>query len=401
MAIFERRSNLPIPVTITYPSSSVTDALTSNPTLENSINLIANAISDLPLNLYWRNNDGTKDVAYSNTLFDLLKHSPAEGWTPKTFLFRIVYDLLRHGNAFIRPFKNKDGEYVALIPLMAKYMRVVVKNGQKKYFYQNQEVYFPLVHIPGLNFDGVQGYSPIIHSLKYLSTSEKINTYVENTFQNSVTTTMVLQKKQGKYTKEEAQAIIDLVKKQASSTSRGAPVLLPPDWEYVKDSIRNDNDILQLIQNREYQDKLIAQIFNVPLHLLGLQESKYNNIEIQQTNFLQYTLLPWMKIIEQGLNITLLDAFQRIRFYFEFNTNEVLRIDFGTRMEGYVKQIMNGMLSVNEINKMENRAPIGPEGDVRFVQANLMPLTMENINAYMASSKQKMQEAPGQGSDKL
>lgn len=83
--------------------------------------------------------------------------------------------LLLWGNAYAQIIRNGKGEVVALYPLMPNRMEVNRdKSGKLYYLYSTQSDDAPTVkgstvyldpsevlHIPGLGFDGLVGYSPI------------------------------------------------------------------------------------------------------------------------------------------------------------------------------------------------------------------------------------------------
>ena len=154
-----------------------------------------------------------------------------------------------------------------------------------------------------------------------------------------------------------------------------------------------DNNGSQLVENRTYSSKEVAKIFRVPLSMLGETDAKYNNNEQQARNFLQNTLNPWLRLLEQHF-CDLLPVYDREDCYVEFDRNAMLQADSSIRMDNYVKQLNNGMLTMNDINRMENRPLIDPAiGDVRFMPVNLAPLTPEYVKSYMASQKKLAQES--------
>jgi HK97 family phage portal protein len=95
-----------------------------------------------------------------------------------SFVFRetLMGHLLLWGNAYAQVIRNARGEVVALYPLMPNKMKVDRDSkGQLYYLYQRSQEDTPAIgktsqiylspsdvlHIPGLGFDGLVGYSPI------------------------------------------------------------------------------------------------------------------------------------------------------------------------------------------------------------------------------------------------
>ena len=107
---------------------------------------------------------------------------------------------------------------------------------------------------------------------------------------------------------------------------------------------------------------------------------------------------PWLRLLEQYF-CDLLPVYDREDCYVEFDRNAMLQADSSIRIENYQKQLLHGMLTLNDINRMENRPLIDPKiGDVRFMPVNEAPVTPEYVAAYMANQK-AMLKAQEEGSD--
>ena len=106
--------------------------------------------------------------------------------------------------------------------------------------------------------------------------------------------------------------------------------------------------------------------------MIGLNNGgqSYSSIEQKQIAFVTHTLRPWLAKLEDAFSTLLPDS-----AYLAFNTDDLLRGDYATRIEGYSKLLQNGVLSTNEVRRKENMRPIDG-GDVVRV-----PLTNVNISA--------------------
>lgn len=95
-----------------------------------------------------------------------------------------------------------------------------------------------------------------------------------------------------------------------------------------------------------------------------------SNIEQQSLEFVQYTLMPWLRRWEYAINTQLLgpgDVFA------EFLVDGLLRGDFNSRVQGYSKALMDGWLSVNEVRELENRSPIDGGDEYRQAESVFGP----------------------------
>jgi HK97 family phage portal protein len=120
---------------------------------------------------------------------------------------------------------------------------------------------------------------------------------------------------------------------------------------------------MQMLEHRESIIRDIARVYRVPLHLIsgtGGDSQTYQNIESMGTNFVRFTLLPWMRRVEDAIS-EMLPITQRVRF----NADEFMRADLITRVRAQQIQIMNGTLTPNEARADDDREPY--EGGDQFI----------------------------------
>ena len=139
------------------------------------VRILAEAIAGLPLHLYTYKEDGGKEKAIDHPLYLLLHDEPNPEMSSFVFRETLMTHLLLWGNAYAQIIRNGKGQVVALYPLMPNKMTVNRDvNGQLYYQYQrsSDEAHTmkgdsvilqssDVLHIPGLGFDGLVGYSPI------------------------------------------------------------------------------------------------------------------------------------------------------------------------------------------------------------------------------------------------
>jgi hypothetical protein len=132
------------------------------------------------------------------------------------------------------------------------------------------------------------------------------------------------------------------------------------------------NDQAQMLDSRRLAVEDIARAYRVPTDMIGLNNGgqSYNSIEQKQIAFLSHTIRPWVSKLEDAFSTLLPDT-----AYLAFSTDDLLRGDYATRIEGYSKLLQNGVLSTNEVRRKENMKPI-EGGDVIRV-----PLANVNISA--------------------
>ena len=139
------------------------------------VRILAESIASLPLHVFEKSEDGNQIKAEENNLFYLLHQKPNPEMTSFIFRETLMAHILLWGNAYAQILRNGRGEIVALYPLLPNKMSVERdEKGQLYYRYirsgdepptmeGNTVILMPedVLHIPGLGFDGLVGYSPI------------------------------------------------------------------------------------------------------------------------------------------------------------------------------------------------------------------------------------------------
>ncbi len=139
------------------------------------VRILSEAIAGLPLHLYRYEDDGGKEKAVDHPLYLLLHDEPNPEMSSFVFRETLMTHLLLWGNAYAQIIRNGKGEVIALYPLMPNKMTVdrdadghlyykYMKSTDEAPTMPNSTVILPpsdVLHIPGLGFDGLVGYSPI------------------------------------------------------------------------------------------------------------------------------------------------------------------------------------------------------------------------------------------------
>ena len=139
------------------------------------VRVLSEAVAGLPLHVYKYRSDGGKEKAFTHPLYRLLHDEPNPEMTSFVFRETLMTHLLLWGNAYAQIIRNGKGEVVALYPLMPNRMTVDRDSSGTLYYkyYRGSDeairskeyevVLSPsdVLHIPGLGFDGLVGYSPI------------------------------------------------------------------------------------------------------------------------------------------------------------------------------------------------------------------------------------------------
>ena len=296
--------------------------------------------------------------------------------------------LLLWGNCYAQIIRNGKGEVVGLYPLMPNRMSVHRdESGQLYYLYtrgaddvnstKGMTVKLStsdVLHIPGLGFDGLVGYSPIAMAKNAIGLAIATEEYGAKFFANGAAPSGVLEHPG---TIKEPGKVREAWQSQFGGSANSNKIaVLEEGMKYTPISISPEQ--AQFLETRKFQINEIARIFRVPPHMVGdLEKSSFSNIEQQSLEFVKYTLDPWVVRWEQTLARTLFTPEEKKKYFFRFNVEGLLRGDYVSRMSGYATARQNGWMSANDIRELENldRIPSEDGGDMYLVNGNMLPLT--------------------------
>ena len=369
------------------------------------VRILSEAIAGLPLHMYRYKDEGGKEKATGHTLYHLLHDEPNPEMTSFVFRETLMTHLLLWGNAYAQIIRNGRGEVIALYPLMPNRMEVNRDtNGMLYYVYQKSSDDAPtlegssvilspseVLHVPGLGFDGLVGYSPIAMAKNAIGLSMAAEEYGAKFYANGAAPSGVLE--HPGVLKDPAKVRDSWNAAFGGSSNSHKVAVLEEGLKYTPISISPNE--AQFLETRKFQIDEIARIFRVPPHMVGdLEKSSFSNIEQQSLEFVKYTLDPWVVRWEQSLSRALLSETEKKSYFFKFNLEGLLRGDYQSRMQGYSIGIQNGFMCPTDVRELENLDLIPDElgGNKYMVNGNMVDL--KNVGAAYTGNQNKVEEKP-------
>lgn len=366
------------------------------------VRILSEAVAGLPLHLYEYTSGGSREKAVKHSLYFLLHDEPNPEMTSFVFRETLMTHLLLWGNAYAQIIRNGKGEVMALYPLMPDRMEVDRdEKGRLYYEYTTSSDDAPInkkstvklrpldvLHIPGLGFDGLVGYSPIAMAKNAIGIAIACEEYGAKFFANGAQPSGVLEHpgtlKDPSRVRESWQQTF------GGSQNANKVAVLEEGMKYTPISISPEQ--AQFLETRKFQINEIARIFRVPPHMVGdLEKSSFSNIEQQSLEFVKYTLDPWVSRWEQSMVRSLLTEEEKKRYFIKFNVDGLLRGDYQSRMSGYATARQNGWMSANDIRELENldRIPAELGGDLYLINGNMTKLQDAGIFAGTSTENGK------------
>jgi len=371
------------------------------------VRILAEAVASLPLHVYEYRDDGGKKLVHDHPLYYLLHDEPNPEMTSFVFRETLMSHLLIWGNAYAQIIRDGAGRVLGLYPLLPDKMEVQRDDkGNIYYVYSRNSDENPtfkeygniklkaedVLHIPGLGFDGLIGYSPIAMAKNAVGMTLACEEYGASFFANGANPGGVL---------EHPGVLKDpsKVRESWNSVYRGVSnahkiAVLEEGMKYQQIGIPPEE--AQFLETRKFQINEIARLYRIPPHMVGdLDKSSFSNIEQQSLEFVKYTLDPWVIRWEQSLQRSLLLPGEKGKYFIKLNVDGLLRGDYQSRMNGYAVGRQNGWFSANDIREMENMNPIPDEEGGNLYLINGAMTKLADAGAF-AKTDTGQQNTPAQ-----
>lgn len=370
------------------------------------VRILAEAIASLPLHVYRYKEGGGKELVHDHYLYYLLHDEPNPEMTSFVFRETLMSHLLIWGNAYAQIIRDGAGRVIGLYPLLPNKMSVERdEKGRIYYVYTRTSDENPnfkeygeiilkpeeVLHIPGLGYDGLIGYSPIAMAKNAIGISLACEEYGASFFSNGARPGGILE--HPGVLKDPAKVRDSWNAAFGGSGNSGKTAILEEGMKFTPISIPNNE--AQYLESRKYETTEIARLYRIPPHMIGdLEKSSFNNIEQMSLEFVKYTLDPWVVRWEQSLQRALLLPGEKGNYFIKFNVDGLLRGDYQSRMNGYATGRQNGWFSANDIREMENLNPIPAEegGDLYLINGNMTKL--EDAGLFAGGSAAPTESPP-------
>ena len=374
------------------------------------VRILAEALASLPIHVYAYKEGGGKEMVFDHPLYTLLHDEPNPEMTSFVFRETLMSHLLIWGNAYAQIIRDGAGRVVGLYPLLPNQVEVERDaKGKLIYVYSRQDEDNPnfkemgdvvlrsedVLHIPGLGYNGLRGFSPIAMAKNAVGMTLACEQYGASFFANGANPGGVLEHPGVLKDPSKVRESWNAVYKGVTNAHKVA--VLEEGMKYHQIGIPPEE--AQFLETRKFQINEIARLYRIPPHMVGdLDKSSFSNIEQQSLEFVKYTLDPWVIRWEQSLQKALLLPGEKGKYFIKLNVDGLLRGDYASRMEGYLAARNGGWMSANDIREMEDMNPISDEegGNLYLVNGAMCKLA----DAGIFAGTQKTPEEPKQESRK-
>ena len=322
------------------------------------VRILAETVAQLPALIQKRMEDGGKERAPEHEMYPLIHDQPNRWQTAFEFWEMLMAHLALRGNAYAYIYREM-GTIKALIPMHPSRMSVEqLPNLKLRYKYRESDgsatsyVQEEVFHLRGLSSNGITGISVVSLAKDSFGLSLATESFGNRSFTQGARPSGILttDKKLGKEAAD--RMATDWQETYGSIEGKQKVAVLEDGLKWM--SVAMTSEDAQFLETRKFQITEIARWFRIPPHLLGdLDRATFSNIEQQSLEFVIYTMMPWLRRLEQGILRDLID--EKETYFAEFLVDGLVRGDIKTRYEAYASGINAGWLVPNEAREMENR----------------------------------------------
>lgn len=346
------------------------------------VRIVTQSGGTLPLGLYRKDAETRVPLERGHFLHTVLKRRPNAYMNPKEFRQAMWAQRMLNGNACARIVRNSQGQPSALVPMNWQDLmvdrqpdgvryRYATENGRRELWNRNgrpPEVF----HWRGFSPDGVIGMSPLRFGAQALGVTVSAERAAGKGFTARPPGVIQTDREVTADQQKRLRQLWGNIAESNSQTGDGKWWLLPPGFRYQAIGIPPDD--LQMLESRQFQVQEICRFYGVPAVLMdggqGGGSAWPASYEKQVLAFLTFTLKPLLEELEDKITECLVPDDEEI--YAEHNTEGFLRTDSNSRATFYSSMVQNGLMTRNEVRKLENLPRSEQEGaDDLTVQLNL------------------------------
>lgn len=347
-------------------------------TIYSCVDLIASTIASLPLITYERKGKN-RYRATENPIYDLLQNEFNEETSAISGRETAMAHLLTWGNSYTQIVRNKSGSKVLSLHNIGPDVTTPRRYDNGQLYYEVRErgslkviAELPpheVLHVPGLGFDGVVGYSPVRMAQIAIRTGMRQDSEGYKFISRGIRPPGAIKMAPGKKFKDKQEAIQWRERFDALHTGEDAQnniMFLEDGSEWV--TIGIDPEAAQFLESRKFTRRELCGFYRVPPHMIGDTEASTSwgtGIEEQKNGFVTFCLLRWMAKVEKEKNRKFFGGDRD--YYVKHNLEGLLRGSILQRSQALEIQHRRGIISDNEWREIEDLNPVDG-GDVRHYQ---------------------------------
>jgi HK97 family phage portal protein len=375
-----------------------------------AVSILAEDLAKIPVQVYRRRDDGSKELAKQHPLYKLLK-APNDWQTAFEFKEMMQAALVLKGNAYAVILRNRRNDPLQLIPVHpdrvvlweapdGEWFYMVTRNGLHELaVLRSQPALIPqedMLHVRWLSqWHSLMGSSRIQLGREPIGLGMSLAEHHARFAGQGTRLSGFLSTDKSMPKEVRDQIASDWQKAKAGPRNAGGTAVLEYGlkWEALGMSMVD----AEYMASREFQLREVARVFGIPPYKLGIIGADSGPSLVQQgQEYLNGTMSGycerWKAKLEQVFDVDGEDTFV------EFDYNHFLKADIQTRYTAYRQSVGAPWMSVNEARRTEG-LPDQDKGNKVMQPTNLAPLGWTPPDKGTGAPGSDQTGQPGQGGD--
>jgi len=345
------------------------------------IRIISEDIAKLPLRTFRKLKRG-REPAPDHPVYSLLKRSPNENMASMSFRESMTANAISWGGGFALITRNGRGVPQRLDIVHPSRVKVDIDDRGRTFYEVGLDrnktsietiivLQTNMFHLHGVSDDGVNGYSVARLGAESLGRAIAQDRFSASFFRSGSSPKGALRFAKKFRDAEE----LERLRTQWQETYSGEsgwhkPIILEQGAEWQQITIPPED--AQMIESQNFSVNEVARWLRIAPHKLAqLTEATFSNIEQQNLDHINDTLMPWIQRWEEEIERKLFIG-EEDEFFARHNLDELLRGDSAARSKFFREMFNIGVMSQNDIREQNDMNPIGPDGNTYYIQGQMV-----------------------------
>lgn len=248
-----------------------------------------------------------------------------------------------------------------------------------------------MIHLRGRSFDGLAGYSNLEAGAKTFGLSSELVDYQTRLFANDGTMRGVFQ-----HPGEIGEAVGDkafdnlrmqIAEQMTDLTRKNRPIILEEGMTF--EAVSMNSEQAEIAKARDMAVVDVARTFRIPPHkIFHLINVKYENMETLERSYVQDTLIPYCRRIEQTMERSLFTRKDHAKYFLQFDRVEMLLNDIEKIAEVLKDATGLGAIELDEYRTRLGWNPLANDaGKVRLIPSTYNLVDQNNKVVIAAGAK--------------
>lgn len=354
------------------------------------VRMTAQALSTLPLSMYEKMPDGSRERRDDHPLADIIENSPNRDQTSLEYWESKTAWLTVNGNACSEITESRRRvTNLAILPDARPFRRKSDNELAYEFYDRGKRVELPrdkVFHIKGFGWGGDSGLSALQYGVQSFSTALAAFETSGRMFANGLSASGLLTTEQVGLKQPQREQLQKIMEEFVGSERAGKLMILEAGLKYQQLTMTAVD--AQLLEQQRFSIEEICRWFGVPPIVIGHaaqgQTMWGSGVEQILLTWLALGINPLCKRIESRITKQLIAPGEQRRFYAEFNREAIMQMDSNAKAAFLSTVTQNGLMDRNE-GRAKLNLPRRDGADELTAQTNLAPL--RNLGATDAAQQ--------------